>query len=125
MVNFALISGLSLMMIIITCLFQYEVMRIVWNLLPRLTVAPRLRVLLIVVPIFAIHIVNIWLYAAAFFLIEHFTSIGVLAGRNQFAGVLYESFVNALYFSATTYTSLGFGDIVPTNDLRMLTGRRC
>jgi hypothetical protein len=32
----------------------------------------------------------------------------------------YTSFIDWLYFSSSTYTSLGFGDIVPVQDLRML-----
>lgn len=38
------------------------------------------------------------------------------------AALTYESFVERLYFSASTYASLGIGDITPTRDLRMLTG---
>ncbi|MEM9422061.1 MAG: potassium channel family protein, partial [Pseudomonadota bacterium] len=32
------------------------------------------------------------------------------------------TFEEALYFALTTYTTLGFGDIVPTQDWRLLTG---
>jgi hypothetical protein len=72
-------------------------------------------------PIFLAHIINIWLYAIVFFVIENFTSIGKLIGNGREVGLTYQSFEDCLYFSSATYTSLGFGDILPTRDLQMLT----
>ena len=120
LVSFISISLLSALMIGITSLIAYEILRVVWNILPHLHVRPRLRVWLIIVPIFAAHILNIWLYALAYFLIEHLAGFGTLEGAVMKAGLNYHNFVESLYFSAETYTSLGFGDVVPTHDLRML-----
>lgn len=41
---------------------------------------------------------------------------------NRLTGVHDNSFTSALYFSATTYSSLGFGDIVPLGGMRLLAG---
>lgn len=121
MLSFIAISLISVMVIAITSLITYEILGYVWNLLPRLTVSRRLRVLLIIVPIFAAHITSIWLYALIYFLVENFTNFGHLTGNIASVTLSYESFIARLYYSASTYASLGLGDIVPTKDLRMLT----
>ncbi|MEQ1789443.1 MAG: ion channel [Rickettsiales bacterium] len=118
--SFIFISLLSMMVIAITSLVTYEILRVVWNLLPRMKISPRLRVLLIIIPIFFAHIISIWIYAFVYFGVENFTNFGVLTGNIVQATLTYDSFIERLYFSASTYTSLGFGDITPTNDLRML-----
>ena len=122
MLSFLAISGLSSLIIAITSLITYEILDYVWNVLPRLTVPRRLCVLLICIPIFIAHIINIWIYAGVYFLVENFSSFGHLTGTIAPAVFTYESFIERLYFSASTYASLGLGDIVPNKDLRMLAG---
>jgi hypothetical protein len=43
-------------------------------------------------------------------------------GIGSLAGAGGPTLTNCLYFSAETYTSLGFGDIVPSGPLRLLAG---
>ncbi len=120
--HFLIISVLSAGLIFTSWLFTYEILGKVWAILPKLGYSPRLRVLLIGVPIFIIHIINIWLYAGVYFLLENYTGLGVIAGTNQVTGLTFESFLDCLYFSSVTYTSLGLGDLVPNLHLRMLAG---
>jgi len=122
LLNFIAVSCISALVILATWLFTYEILGKVWNILPKLTVNPRLRVMLIGVPIFVAHIVGIWLYAMTYFLVENYTSLGRIVGQSRVYGVNYESFLDCLYFSAATYTSLGLGDLVPAHDIRMLVG---
>ena len=122
MANFILISAIGALVIVITWLTTYEILDHVWNWLPKLTIRRRLRVMLIGFPIFAAHILGIWIYALAYFLVENFTALGKIVGHARVYGLSYESFEDCLYFSAATYTSLGLGDFVPTQDLRMLVG---
>ena len=119
--NFLIVSFLATLCIATTSVFTYEVMGWVWNRLPNLHISRRLRVLLISAPIFIIHIVNIWLYAGVYFLLENFTSMGQLIGSLSPATPSVRSFIERLYYSASTYASLGLGDIVPTESLRMIT----
>lgn len=121
MLNFFLISCTGIVLIFITSLVTYYMLSRVWKVLPHLLRRSRVRVLLVMAPIFLTHIMNIWLYAVTFFLIENFTSIGKLIGNGREVGLNYQSFKECLYFSSVTYTSLGFGDILPAQDLQMLT----
>lgn len=120
--SFLLILFIGTCLIALTSLITYEILDHVWNLLPHLTTARRLRVVLIIAPIFVAHIINIWIYALVYFLIENFTGFGALTGNIGHAMLSYESFIERLYFSASTYTSLGLGDILPGRELRMLAG---
>lgn len=120
MTNFLIISLISLAMVILCSILAYEIMRIVWERLPALTMRPRLRVPLLIAPIFLTHVIGIWLYAVAYFYVENFTHIGIIKGEGKSVGLSYGTFLDCLYFSASTYTSLGFGDLTPTANMRML-----
>lgn len=121
MSSFFAISAISTLVIAFTSLITYEILGLVWSLLPRLTFSRRLRVLFIMLPIFAAHIICIWIYAGVYFWVENFTAFGHLTGSIAPAALTYESFIERLYYSASTYASLGLGDIAPNKDLRMLT----
>jgi hypothetical protein len=76
----------------------------------------RVKVLFAVGAGMASHLVQIGLFAGAFFLMQSVPWLGRLGG--QFNGLP----LSYMYFSAETYTSLGFGDVFPLGDLRMLAG---
>ena len=70
--------------------------------------------LLVVVAIIA-HLIEICLFAVG---------IGILASsgvHGQLDGAYQPGFTDNLYYSAITYTALGFGDITPTDALRLFT----
>jgi hypothetical protein len=118
--GFLSISALSVVIMAVTSLLAYEILRWTWNRLLHIAAPRRLRVLLMMGPIFAVHIIGIWIYAIAYFLIENHTGFGSIAGATHAMGRNYLSFMDCLYFSASTYASLGLGDIAPVGDLRML-----
>lgn len=120
--DFALVSLISLLTIFVCWFTTYEILSHVWNWLPKLKLAPRLRVVVISVPIFFTHIFGIWLYGIVYFLVENLTNLGKLVGHEKIYGLNLDSFFDCLYFSAATYTSLGLGDLVPTKHIRMLVG---
>jgi hypothetical protein len=61
------------------------------------------------------HTIEVWLYALAYLLIDR-------AGIGSLQGQVDESFADFLYFSATSYSTLGFGDVYPTGALRLISG---
>ncbi|HZP88302.1 MAG TPA: potassium channel family protein [Burkholderiales bacterium] len=62
----------------------------------------------------AAHWLEILLYALAYWLLDEGAQLGWLAGE------AVSDFNDYLYFSATSYTTLGVGDIYPTHALRLL-----
>lgn len=77
MPGFVAILLLGTFIIGITSLITYEMLGFAWNKLPKLTIPCRLRVLLVIVPIFMVHIVNIWLYAGVYWILERYTAFGM------------------------------------------------
>jgi hypothetical protein len=65
---------------------------------------------------FSAHILEIAIYGSALYVLVRYVGVGSLVGLHAF------SFENCLYFSAETFTSLGFGDLAPTGPLRLLAG---
>lgn len=62
------------------------------------------------------HFIEIVLFATAYYYIENHTGMGEIGGACN--GTIYD----CTYFSFSTYTTLGYGDIFPLGYLRILTG---
>jgi hypothetical protein len=86
------------------------------HLCARLKVAVRIKVLIVVIGCFVAHTIEVWLYAVAFLLIFK-SGLGSLKGHQ-----VDESFADFLYFSATSYSTMGIGDIYPSGALRLVSG---
>lgn len=63
-----------------------------------------------------LHMIEIGVYALTYYFMEDFFAVNALRGM----GV--DSFSTFLYFSMETYTSLGFGDLIPRGSSRLLVG---
>ena len=76
----------------------------------------RVRVVVALLGAILAHLVEIWLFAFAYYVIINTGKQGTLEG--SFNGSVYDCF----YFSITTYTTAGYGDIVPLGNVRILAG---
>ena len=84
-------------------------------LMPRWHFLNRNRVGVLILAAIMVHLLEIGLFATGL-------SILVTSGTHgQLVGVLEPGFANDFYYSAMTYTALGFGDITPTGPLRLFT----
>ena len=107
---------ISCALVVTTTVMHYEFLRGLSSLLPKLPWPGRSRAAVLVLGTFFAHLLEIGLYGAAYFLLkDHF-------GLGAFGGHFADRISTFLYFSAETYTSLGFGDIFPSGDLRMVCG---
>ena len=95
---------------------HYEFLYRLTRLMPRLKIRHRLRIVLGVFTALVAHSIEVLIFAAAYYFMNGVRGWGELKGR--FDG----SFFDCSYFSFTTYTTLGFGDIEPTGLLRFLVG---
>jgi hypothetical protein len=102
--------------VVTTSIFIHcEALRLLAVRLPNLKFAVRLKVLLVVLCCFLAHTIEVWLYASVYWL-AHLMGIGSLKGEVQ------GHFDDFLYFSATAYSTLGFGDVYPTGAIRLVSG---
>lgn len=110
------ICACAAFLVVCTAVLHYELLRTLTFGLPRLRMPPRQRVLVLFCTLFIAHGCQTALYGAVYFLAVNWWDLGTLAGTDSVGlGV-------CLYFSAETFTSLGFGDVVPTGPLRLLVG---
>lgn len=97
-------------------LIHYEVLNGLAMLLPRLPINYRLRVLVGVFGCLFAHVLEVWLFAAGYFGLLKDGRLGTLQGN------FHHTLMDCSYFSFTTYTSLGLGDIEPIGEIRFLVG---
>ena len=107
--------AISSLLVVATILIHYEALRILSVFVPGLPIAVRFKVLVVVLGCFAAHTVEVWLYAGAFLAIYK-------SGLGSLQGQVEESFADFLYFSATSYSTMGIGDVYPAGVLRLVSG---
>jgi hypothetical protein len=116
MVEYLSYAIISIILVFLTIVVYYELLLGFWRVLPKLQINPRARLMLLIAVIFGGHTITVWIYAIAYWLLEQYTPMGALAENFN------QTFFDYLYFSAATYSSLGFGDVYPRYGFRLLAG---
>lgn len=108
--------ALNAFVVALSVIIHYEFLFRTSVLIRKIPVRFRLRIVLGVIGALIAHTVEVWVFAAAYYWLIGQGAFGELAGN--FDG----SLLDCLYFSFTTFSTLGFGDIEPSGYLRFLTG---
>ena len=103
-------------LVVATTLLHYEVLRFLNSGLPVLGIPGRTKLVVVILAAFIAHAAEIALYGFSLYVLVSWLDAGRLVGSSGF------SVTNCLYFSAETYTSLGFGDFTPLGPVRLLAG---
>jgi hypothetical protein len=109
----------STVLAIVSLLIHYEALSLAARWVPRIRLAtPRFRIVFAVLACFVAHTLEVWLWAVGYAVLAWDASVGglMLLGKPE------QSWLDYLYFSAVTYTTIGFGDIYPTGGLRLVAG---
>jgi hypothetical protein len=107
------VVGLVTFALVVACVaIHYAALSSCNRLLPRLS-RPRLRVLVFIAVVLATHVMEIWLFGVGHLALSN-------AGFGQLSGFDNAGLGDYFYFSATAYTTLGFGDVVPVGPVRFL-----
>lgn len=107
---------LNTTIVTVSVIIHYEFLFRLSRLMPRMKVRHRLRIVFGVFGALLAHTVEIWIFAFAYYFMNRSGEWGKLQGN--FGG----SLLDCSYFSFTTFTTLGFGDIQPVGYIRYLTG---
>jgi hypothetical protein len=107
---------INTLIVAIAVLVHYEMLSRLTVLIPRLMSRHRLRVLVALCGSLLAHVIEVWIFALGFYALLGMDGFGRIDGA--FDG----SLLDCVYFSFTTYTTLGIGDIQPLGDLRFLAG---
>ena len=105
-----------ILLIALTTLVHFEVLRVLNSGLPKLNIPSRNKLLVVIFATFVAHAFEIFIYALGFFVLIKYAGAGGLVGSAEF------SMLHCFYFSAETYTSLGFGDLTPKGPVRLMVG---
>ncbi len=108
--------ALAALLIAATILVHYETLRLATAGANELEVSPRKRLWIMLCAAILSHVIHVALYAAGYILLEFGLGLGAIEGPDS--GALNDAF----YFSITSYTTLGIGDIYPTGQVRLLSG---
>lgn len=98
-------------------LLHYESLALLSRRLGHLGGYRRRRVLFGIFGVLTVHVAEIWVFGITFLLLQH---LGADFGYIQ--GLVADSLFDHVYFSAVTYTTVGFGDIIPHGPIRFLAG---
>ena len=104
------------LLIALTTVVHYEALSGLNGGLPLLAIPNRTKLLVVISTAFIAHALEMALYGLAIYFLVKYFGVGTLKGP---AGL---SLASCFYFSAETYTSLGFGDLTPVGPIRMIAG---
>ncbi|WP_209348211.1 potassium channel family protein [Pontixanthobacter sp. CEM42] len=107
---------ISLVLIGLTILIHYEVLRQTSIRLVDLPIPARARILVVLTVATASHTLHIVLYAMVYMWLHANGQYGDIGGSEKL------DFAEAFYFSITSYTTLGIGDLFPHGALRTISG---
>jgi hypothetical protein len=102
--------------IAVVVIIHYEFLYRFTTLMPRLRIRHRFRILAGVFGALTAHVIEVWIFGVAYYLMNKADGWGSLQGNTD------GDLASSLYFSFTAYTTLGLGDIEPLGDIRFLVG---
>ena len=117
--QYLLVAGLIAAGVVIAAVsIHYEGMHFFTEWISRSRLKPRFRVVLAIYGLLFLHVTEIWLFGIGYWWMDaRNTAYGSLVGTTPL-----ESIFDYVYFSATVYSTLGFGDLVPQGPMRVLAG---
>ena len=107
--------GVSILLIACCLFLHFQALRNVASKVSLLTENTRFAVVSIITVIFVTHLLEVILFAIAFWLME-------MAGTGSLDGIHNSTAADYFYFSIVSYTTLGIGDITPQGSMRLVAG---
>ena len=99
------------------CVFvHYEAMSNTSRLLTGPGIPRRVRIVALILTMLVAHVVEVWIFGLTYWWLDQWPQLGILPGP------FHDGALDFIYFSVVTYTTLGFGDIIPTGPIRILAG---
>jgi hypothetical protein len=109
------VVGITIAVVIASVLMHYEGLSFLQNHLGRGDLGPRRsRVLVGIIGVLLMHAIEIMFFAAGY------AAVHAIDGAGAIKGMSHPEFLDLLYFSAITYTTVGYGDLVPVGALRVI-----
>ena len=114
--NYWITIGTTIVAVVACVVLHYECLRMISAWLPTAKRSHRGRIVFLILCLLLVHIAEIWIFGITYFGLLSIGDFGELVGIGSI------SIFNCVYYSATTFTTVGFGDIVPVGAIRFVTG---
>lgn len=105
---------MTVLLVIVVIFLHYEALRLISGAIEALSGSPRRRLLLVVGGVLTAHLLEIIVFASAYYVLPQFVQSSLL-------GTFDNNWVDYFYLSASSYTTLGMGDIYPEGPMRIVT----
>jgi hypothetical protein len=107
----------TLLLVMATVLIHYEGLSTLNRWLYQVKTSQHRRLVLYTIgSVIALHTLEIWVFGLSYHGLLHWPEMGAIRGAR------YSHVFDAIYFSATSFTSLGYGDLIPTGPIRFMAG---
>lgn len=106
----AAILAIALVSLCITV--HYEALRALEKLAQKFRLH-RWMVLITMYGLLLAHVIEVWIFGVGYYVAEHWLAMGTISS-------VTENWFDYIYYSAMVYTTVGFGDMVPSGGARML-----
>ncbi len=116
MVLLTMIIGVNVVLAGVSVLFHYECLCFLDRTLESFG-SHRRRLLATMIGLLSAHIVGIWFYAGTYALLDNYSEFGMI----HLEPAVGTSPFDYVYYSAMVYTTVGFGDMVPSGGFRLIT----
>jgi len=104
---------------IVACVvLHYECLNLLSRRLPLPKGRHRPRIVILIFSILAVHITEIWIFGGGYYFLLQMQ----FEGQGALVGNVEMNLLDCVYYSAMVFTTVGFGDILPTGALRFMTG---
>jgi hypothetical protein len=104
------------LLVAICVLLHFEMLNVLSMCGPSIAISRRFSILLGVFGALCAHLIEVWIFGFGYYVLINYEFMGQLEGNTT------QSLMDCIYFSLTSYTSLGFGDIAPKGWIRFLAG---
>lgn len=113
---------INAILVALTVMIHYEMLYRLSKVMPILVIKHRYRLVLGIFGALAAHVAEIWMFALGYYITIKYASLGSLNTLIGETTQNVQSLMDCVYYSFITYTTLGFGDVIPTGTLKFLTG---
>jgi hypothetical protein len=114
-----MVVGATALVVAVCVLLHYEGLLWLAARLKHLGGRRRRRVLVGVYALLGLHVIEIWLFGLVLYALSYVPGAG---GVMHLDGSAVSGLLDSIYLSATSYTTVGFGDLAPIGPLRFLVG---
>lgn len=108
--------GGTLLLVLTVVVIHYEGLLRLSRGMPRMRLPDRTRILVLILAILALHCAEIWAFGVSIYFAAQYPAMGSVGGVDDFR------LLDAVYLSASTFTTVGYGDLVPHGPLRLILG---